>query len=75
MRKRTGKMWIVGVLACLLTVLLLPGGSMKTEAATQNIWVCGEQVTSENLSGNGWSYEPETNTLTLNNFNTINEQI
>ena len=69
MRKRTGKMWIVGVLACLLTVLLLPGGSMKTEAATQNIWVCGEQVTSENLSGNGWSYELETNTLTLNNFN------
>ena len=57
------------LVACLLTVLLLPGGSMKTEAATQNIWVCGEQVTSENLSGNGWSYEPETKTLTLNNFN------
>ena len=69
MRKRTGKMWIVGVLACLLTVLLLPGGSMKTEAATPNIWVCGTKVTSENLSGNGWSYDPETNTLTLNNFN------
>ena len=71
MRKRTGKMWIVGVLACLLTVLLLPGGSMKTEAATQvyDIWVCGEQVTSENLSGNDWSYEPETNKLTLKNFN------
>ena len=69
MRKRTGKMWIVGVLACLLTVLLLPGGSMKTEAATPNIWVCGEQVTSEHLSGYGWSYEPDTKTLTLNNFN------
>ena len=69
MRKRTGKIWIVGVLACLLTVLLLPGGSIKTEAATQNIWVCGEQVTSERLSGEGWSYEPETKTLTLNNFN------
>ena len=55
----------------LLTVLLLPGGSMKTEAATQvyDIWVCGEQVTSENLSGNDWSYEPKTNTLTLKNFN------
>ena len=71
MRKRTGKMWIVGVLACLLTVLLLPGGSMKTEAATQvyDIWVCGEQVTSENLSRNDWSYEPETNKLTLKTFN------
>ena len=71
MRKKTGKIWIVGVLVCLLAVLLLPGGSMKTEAATQNydIWVCGTKVTSENLSGNNWSYEPETNTLTLNNFN------
>ena len=59
------------LVACLLTVLLLPGGSMKTEAATQvyDIWVCGEQVTSENLSGNDWSYEPETNKLTLKNFN------
>ena len=59
------------LVVCLLAVLLLPGGSMKTEAATQNydIWVCGTKVTSENRSGNGWSYEPETNTLTLNNFN------
>ena len=59
------------LVVCLLTVLLLPGGSMKTEAATQvyDIWVCGEQVTSENLSGNDWSYEPKTNTLTLKNFN------
>lgn len=42
---------------------------MKTEAATQVLWVCGEPVTSENLSGDGWSYEPESKTLTLNNFN------
>ena len=58
------------LVVCLLAVLL-PGGSMKTEAATQNynLWVCGKMVTSENLSGNGWSYEPESKTLTLNNFN------
>ncbi len=59
------------LVVCLLAVLLLPGGSMKTEAATQNydIWVCGTKVTSEKLSGNNWSYDPETNTLTLKNFN------
>ncbi len=32
------------------------------------LYVAGSQVTSAALSGEGWSYDPETNTLTLNNF-------
>ena len=34
-----------------------------------DLWVGGEQVTSRNLSGEGWSYDPSTGTLTLNSFN------
>ncbi len=30
--------------------------------------VAGVQVTSENLSGDGWVYEPSTNTITLTNY-------
>ncbi|MBR2577080.1 MAG: S-layer homology domain-containing protein [Firmicutes bacterium] len=38
-----------------------------TTAASYNLWIGGEQVTGENLSGTGWEYAPGTNTLTLNN--------
>ena len=31
------------------------------------LWVGDTRVTSDNLSGSGWSYEPDTYTLTLNN--------
>lgn len=33
-----------------------------------NLWVGGERVTSDNLSGDGWKYESDTNTLVLNGF-------
>lgn len=32
------------------------------------LYIAGSQVTSAALSGEGWSYDPETNTLTLNSF-------
>ena len=70
MRKRTGKIWIVGVLACLLTVLLLPGGSMKTEAADSFcLFIDGKTYnTNKDMEGDAWSYTAETNTLTLSGF-------
>ena len=66
MRKRTGKIWIVGVLACLLAVLL-PGGSMKTEAADSFcLFINGTTYNTEkDMEEGGWSYTAETNTLTL----------
>ena len=66
MRKKTGKIWIVGVLACLLAVLL-PGGSMKTEAADSFcLFINGEtHNTNEDVEGDFWSYTAKTNTLTL----------
>ena len=67
MRKKTGKIWIVGVLVCLLAVLLLPGGSMKTEAADSFCLIIGGKTynTKEDITDDGWSYTAETNTLTL----------
>ena len=34
-----------------------------------NLWVGGVEVTSENSSGEGWSYDASNKTLTLNNVN------
>ena len=36
------------------------------QAAHYNLWVGDDEVTGERLSGNGWSFDPWTNTLTLN---------
>ena len=35
---------------------------------TYPIWVGGEQLSENNLSGEGWSYDVDTNVLTLNNY-------
>lgn len=35
---------------------------------TYPIWVGGEQLTENNTSGEGWSYDAATNTLSLNNY-------
>ena len=40
-----------------------------TASGAYDLWVGGVQVRSENLSGSGWSYDPETKTLTLNGAN------
>jgi len=32
------------------------------------LYIGGTQVTSKNLSGSGWRFEPDTNTLVLNGF-------
>ena len=37
-------------------------------AEDYKLFVVDEHVTSDNTSGDGWSYDPDTNTLNLNNF-------
>lgn len=34
-----------------------------------DLWIAGEQVTGESLSGPGWEFAPDTNTLTLSDVN------
>ena len=55
------------LLMCCMVLTMLPTTAF---AATQNynLWIGGERVTSDNLSGDGWKFEPETNTLVLNGF-------
>ena len=41
---------------------------IEETVTTYPLWIGETEVTSENFSGDGWSFEPDTNTLTLNNF-------
>lgn len=68
MKKVRKKIW-----SCLMTlamaVTMLSGISVTANAATTyGLWVGGEQVTSDNLSGKGWKYNPNTSTLTLDGY-------
>ena len=45
--------------------------SMKVQIAPvtpYNVWIGGVEVTSDNSSGTGWSYDSGSNTLTLNGY-------
>lgn len=39
--------------------------SQEPAAVAYNLWIGGEQVTDQKLSGSGWEYDPENKTLTL----------
>ena len=69
MKQNTGRK-LLGVLLALVLVLgLVPGMGLTAYAATNyDLWIGGTQVTSDNLSGTGWSYDAGTNTLTLNGY-------
>lgn len=68
MKKMKKKAWAC-LVALAMVLTMLPGMAVKAEAATgYGIWVGDTEVTSECTSGNGWSYDAETGTLTLDNF-------
>ena len=69
MKKMMKKIWAC-LLACTMIVTMLPGLTMNVKAATSyGLWIGNTEVTNENLSGTGWSYDPSTKTLTLNGLN------
>jgi len=63
----------LSLLTALLLVLslftLLPEGSFRADAAVTKyeLWIAGTQITSENLSSDGFVYDPDTNILTSEN--------
>ena len=64
---------IVVMIVCLLaaTCVVIASTSNSGVAYADNnydLWIADVRVTSTNLSGDGWSYEPSTNTLSLNNY-------
>ena len=56
-------------MALAMIVTMLPGLSITAKAATDyGLVVDYARVTSDRTSGDGWSYNPTTNTLTLNGY-------
>ncbi len=64
MKKRLLSLLIV--LAMVLT--MIPTVLADEAVYSHGIWVGGEEVTSENLSGDGWSFDPDSWVLTLDGF-------
>ncbi len=68
------KRFLSMLLAIMMVVGLMPAASLTALAATTtyDLWVGGEQVTSEKLTVAGTTgtatYDPDTNTLTLNDY-------
>ena len=58
---------ILIILALCLT--LLPAAALAADADVTYypVWIAGTQIASDSLSGDGWSFDPGTNTLTLVN--------
>lgn len=57
------------LIAFLMVISLLPATVLADEPEAYSVYIGGTQVTSENLSGNGWAFSPDDNTLTLTNVN------
>lgn len=49
-------------------VLGAGSGVALADGVTYPLWVGGTQVTSENLEGQGWSFDPAARNLTLNGY-------
>lgn len=70
MEKSTIKRKIgVCLMALAMIVAMIPSWSVTANAATDyGLKVGGAEVTSGRTSGDGWSYNPTANTLTLNDY-------
>lgn len=70
MEKSTIKRKIgVCLMALAMIVAMIPSWSITANAASDyGLAVGGKAVTSDRTSGDGWSYSPATNTLTLNGY-------
>ena len=70
MEKSTIKRKIgVCFMALAMIVAMIPSWSVTADAATDyGLKVGGAEVTSGRTSGDGWSYNPTANTLTLNDY-------
>ena len=56
-------------MALAMIVAMIPSWSVTANAATDyGLKVSGAEVTSSVTSGDGWSYNPTSNTLTLNGY-------
>ena len=66
--KHCVKICLVILLCAVMTAGLLPGTLVTAVAEEYSLWVGGVRVTSDNLSGAGWEFNPASNILALNGF-------
>ncbi len=67
MKKRL--IFVLGaILIVVVTVAVLFTVNVSAAYEEYGLYIGGKQVTSSNLSGAGWRFEPDTNTLVLNGF-------
>ena len=68
---------LAALLTCMLVAALCPAAlASAAEEEKYPLWIGGVQVTSTNcndLSGNKWSYDPVTHTLTLDGYKYVGE--
>ncbi len=67
MKKRL--IFVLGsILIVLMAAVMLFAANASEVYQEYGLYIGGTPVTSKNLSGSGWHFEPETNTLVLNGF-------
>lgn len=66
-RKTTLKLFLT--LGMILGMMALPVLAADVKAVNYDVWIGGTQVTSDHLSGAGWSYDHPSKTLTLKDAN------
>ena len=73
MKRGLGTKILSFALSLAMLVTLARGLSLTASAAdSYQLWVGGEEVTSDKLSGEGWSFGAEDHTLTLTDYNSDN---
>lgn len=57
------------ILGLVMLLALVPSVGITASASdSYQLWVGGEEITADKLSGTGWSYDAENNTLTLSDY-------
>ncbi len=67
MKKKMNNKLLAILMSLSMVFALMPVQMAFAGGEQPVIWIGGTQVTSTNLSGEGWSYDPATATLTLDN--------
>ena len=65
---------VLFVSTCLL-ITVTSNADVAYAVDSYGLYMAGVQVTSENLTGTNWSYDPDTNTLTLNDYVFYNQAV
>ena len=69
------RLWmpIMALFLLLTTAVLVPKVQAQEAAISTNLWVGSTEVTSETLSGDGWSFDPRHFILTLTNYENVDQ--